>query len=156
MWSLGVLIGGPVAAVFLLASVAALLLSVRAYHRDQAMDWLDGPGLGLGLGIAGIVLVLGISAIAYYPYSHDYHYWSTKTGVVAEVNKRVISHDSGIEQRFVVRFTGSTQEYACDDTRCSLVQKGDRLELSCKRAWQYAGRDGWDCNYIATRKGPNA
>lgn len=154
MWSLGVLIGGPIAVLLLAGSVIAIVLGVRAKRRDS-MEWLDGPGIAVGVGICGVVLVLGISAIGYYPYEHQYHYWSTKTGVVSEVNKRVVSRESGIDQRFVVRFTGSSHEYACDDTRCSLVKKGDRLQLSCKRHWQYAGRDGWDCNYLAVTKEQN-
>lgn len=90
-------------------------------------------------------------AVGMWPYKADYHRWTAHSGTVSDVNRRMIADGNSTSQKYVVRFTGSRQEYGCQDTRCALIRPGDRIDLACKRAWQYAGTDGWDCNFIRNR-----
>ncbi|WP_159540834.1 hypothetical protein [Aeromicrobium sp. 9AM] len=98
------------------------------------------------LGIAIVVTI--IAAWGFYPYSAEYHQWRTVSGDVTDVNSRILSTGkSSINQRFVVEIDG--QAYGCDDTRCASVKVGDVLTISCKREWQYAGVDGYGCNFVS-------
>jgi hypothetical protein len=139
-WSLGVLIGGPVALVFILLSLVAVAAGVVLWRREA-------DALLFVLGAGSLVVTLGITGWAFYPYSSDYHKWTELTGEVVKVNDRFLQAGKGVEQKYVVDF-GDGEEYGCRDTRCSLIEPGERLTLSCKKAWQYTGRDGWDCNYV--------
>src|SRR3954471_22793531 len=142
-WSLGVLIGVPVAALVLLIALAAAAGGIL-------MRGDGGWGLFAG-AVAVILVVLGVCAWAYYPYHGEYHQWRTHSGTVADVSNRLISagDKGGSNQKFVVRFEGSGQQYGCNDTRCASVKVGDDLTISCKRAWQYSGTDGYDCNFVS-------
>lgn len=103
--------------------------------------------------VGGIVCAL-ISAAAFvfvlFPFQGDYLSYSNKTGTVEATGKRLIQSGSGssatLNQRFAVTFTdGGT--YGCDDTRCSLLQPGDRVTLSCEKEWQWHGTPGWVCSF---------
>ena len=150
-WSLGVLVGLPVAA----AIVAALIVASRyAAHRSHTASGImadDDRKLLRGLSIASLAATavpVGITALTMWPYSAQYHRWEPKTGVVGSVSKRLIGDgDNGMSQRFVVSYRESGRQYGCDDTRCALIRPGDRLTLMCKREWQYSGTDGWSCNF---------
>ena len=56
-----------------------------------------------------------------------------------------------MEEKFVVRYEdGGGQQFGCTDTRCASVKPGDTLTLACKRAWEWAATDGYDCRFRAT------
>lgn len=151
-WSRGVLIGLPIACVFVLAGLVGAALLFRYARRNQnAYDSTDALMLGGVAAVAPVILLVG-TAWAMYPWQGEYHRWQDKSGTVAEVSSRLLSNSDNVNQKFVVRFEGGG-EYGCNDTRCSLVKVGDDLTLSCKRAWQFSGRDGWDCNYVERRGG---
>lgn len=146
-WSLGVLIGVPAAVICLVFGFVALGIFAKWQREDH-----DALPL-VGGAVAFILVVIGICAspvVGFYPYSAEYHQWRDHGGVVAKIDNRLISTGKAMETKFVVRFEGSTQQYGCDDTRCASVQVGDRLTLSCKRAWQYTGTDGYDCRFVST------
>lgn len=146
-WSLGVLIGLPIAAVVFVALVVTAFLLLRWYSHNRA-DFDSGVARVLGwVAVVGAFAVLVVTAVSMYPWRSDYHRWQTKSGTVAQVSSRLLSADKSVEQKFVVQFTDGG-EFGCSDTRCSLIKPGDRLSLSCKRTWQFSGRDGWDCNYV--------
>lgn len=150
MWSIGVLVGLPAGIiVFVGGLVLAWFMWRDMAGYDDELQWFGFIGGCLASLAALVLLVIGL-----YPFDSQYHKWTTKTGTVAEVNRRMIanSDDGGTDQKFVIRFTSGTQEYGCNDTRCALVKKGDKVQLSCKRVWQYSGTDGWDCNYLRTEK----
>lgn len=155
-WSLGVLIGLPAAGV-----VALICLAVAVLCFLGARGANDGPygdrGFLLGSGAGAVVALLAVVVLTgwlEWPWSADYHRWHTTTGTVTSVSSRLLASDQqngGTTQRFVVELAG-VGERSCDDTRCSLVKVGDRLTLSCKRAWQYAGEHGYDCAYVGVRR----
>lgn len=151
MWSLGTLIAFPACVIVTIALVVAGFVFRSRMLNEPEDKFLNDRGLfrGLSWGAFGLALVVGIlTAGSMYPYNADYHKWENQSGTVAKVSARFLGDgDKGTTQRFVVKFTDG-RERSCDDTRCSLVEVGDRLTLSCKRHWQYAGEDGWDCNYI--------
>jgi hypothetical protein len=146
--SLGVLIGLPVAGLIVLAAIGLILGSLIYAARER--DWF--PALtGGGVGIAAIIVTLVVTGFLMWPWSAEYHEWQTESGTIAAVNSRLLASGTqggGSTQRFVVEFAGSGDQFSCDDTRCSLLKPGDYLTLSCKRAYQYTGTPGYDCNYV--------
>lgn len=144
-WSLGVKIGGPIAAVIVFLALA-YVIAMATWRPDNPSDRADRPWWLAG-GVVALLIALAVPAGFFYPWSAEYHQWVPKHGTVAEIGSRFVGADKSTTQRFVVRLDDGGQ-YACDDTRCSLVKVGDLLSLSCKRHWQFAGTDGWDCNYV--------
>lgn len=149
-WSLGVLVGLPLAA---LAALACLLAACFLFYLWRSTGDYSDRGLFAG-GFFGAVVALVATVIftgwSMWPWVGEYHRWHTTSGTVTAISSRLIGSDTkggGTTQRFVVTLAGVGQR-SCDDTRCAEVKAGDRLTLSCKRAWQYAGTPGYDCNYI--------
>ncbi len=142
-WSFGAKIALYVGAPFvgLMLMMAAYALAARSksefsYKRAEAGAFAVGC-------IAAALVALGAAAVAMYPYSAEYHKWSTVEGEVAKIERRRLNETD----RYVVLFTDGRVR-SCDDTRCSLYHPGATLRLTCKREWQYSGDDGWSCNYI--------
>lgn len=151
-WSLGVLIGLPIAGVLALLCVLAWIAATLFWWSERK-DNYGFTFFATLIPIGVLILVAGITAWAFYPFSAQYHRWVPKSGVVTDVSSRFLSQDKGTTQKFVVEFANDPeQRYGCNDTRCSLVKEGDTLTLSCKRTWQYAGEDGWDCNYVRAER----
>lgn len=150
-WSLGVLIGIPALALGIGALVALGLLA-RWWSANRADSIDEGLLKWVGrilLGCAVVTLILGVAG--YYPFGGEYHQFRDVSGTVAKIDSRLIAKSgSGSDTKFVVRFDGSPMQFACDDTRCAQVAEGDALTLSCKRAWQYTGTDGYDCRFVST------
>lgn len=150
-WSLGTIIGLPVARLLLLAALAAMVVSWIA--RKDTYDKFEMTAASVGAGACALVIAV-IAVVAYWPFSAEYHRWEPRSGTVAAVSQRLLSDgDGGVNQKFVVRYAGDGREYGCEDTRCSLVERGDRLTLMCKRTWQYTGTDGYDCQFGSREPG---
>lgn len=148
-WSLGVLVGGPIAVVLILIGLAVVAFGIAEQRTSR-----DGVGLMVGGSLwAGlIVLICALPMVGYYPYSAEYHQWRDVTGTVQQIDKRLISSGDSMEDKFVIRF-GDGQQFSCDDTRCAQVAEGDDVTLSCKRAWQYTGTDGYNCRFVSSEAG---
>lgn len=146
-YSLGVLIGLPIVGLILLACVVVLAFAVLAAIFGERQDrGFAAVVAGCAGAVAAIVLI--ICLFAYWPWSPSWHKWYDTTGTVQSISSRIISDgDKSVNQRFVVKFTDGRIR-SCDDTRCSLLKPHDSLSLSCKRAYQWAGTAGWDCNYV--------
>lgn len=140
-WSLGWLIGMP---LWVVVSTVVGLFAV------SALFWADDEKGPIFLGAAsvwGIVFFSGLGML--WPLQSQYHKWIPHSGVVAEANSRLVpSGDKSMEQKIVVRFAGDDQEYGCLDTRCALAKKGDHLDLSCIREWEWAATDGYNCKFV--------
>lgn len=134
-WTLGVLIGLPIAA---LAVIGCVWLAV-VLSRDA---WVGPFESRLFIVVAALIVI--ITAAAMFPWTAQYHQWRPVSGPVQEVGKRLIGGDS-IEERYVLVING--QPYGVDDTRASLVKVGDVAHLSCRRAWQYASVPGYVCRW---------
>lgn len=142
-WSLGVLIGLPI-----LGLVALGILAWIVFWFWEG----DGTGPAVG-GIVTLLIVAGValSPLGYYPYKAEYHQWRPQSGVVAEINKRLVASGDGMSEKIVIVYKGSSTEYGCEDTRCALVKVGDSVDLKCKRSWQYASVSGYNCRFVARR-----
>jgi hypothetical protein len=150
-WSIGTLIAVPLCiALALIALIPAFLLLRWAKRNTQDYDFWPGLLLGLGCAAASLFLIVGL-AVGMYPWKAEYHKYVTKVGTVETITSRLLGSSDSFQQKFVARFTDG-RTFGCEDTRCSLVKPGDKLVLACKRTWQYAGVDGYDCNFIATEK----
>jgi hypothetical protein len=143
-WSLGTLIGIPVWVIIGLVVLAAIGFFV--YEKDVAYAFG---------GIAVFVVLTVVALAGFYPWHTEYHQWQETKGVVTDVSSRVLTTGSGddksINQRFVVNLKGVGQR-SCDDTRCANIKTGDTLTITCKRKWQFAGTDGYDCNFVDLRR----
>ena len=152
-WSLGTLIWLPICALLVAASIAGIWWAHRWLTREKAKD---GPSITRYVGearsvliglYAAVVLLVGGTALGMWPYSAEYHQWRDTSGEVQGIDSRLLN---GATERFVVTFTDGRQR-SCDDTRCAQVREGDELTLACKRAWQWSGTHGYDCNYTSHR-----
>lgn len=140
-WSLGVLIGLPLAAIVLIGLFGLGVLFA------SGKEW--GVAAGFFLAFA-VFLAFLLSPLGYYPYKAEYHQWQPHGGTVASIDKRLMGGSDNLEEKFVVRFEGSPQQYGCSDTRCASVHPGDRLSLTCKKDWEYAAVDGYNCRFVST------
>lgn len=154
-WTLGVLVGIPISALFIVGLTGiglAIVLAARRMGEPRADGthhpfyfWAD-EFIPLGWFSLGIAIVwAGIAAVAYIPYGKDYHYWAPVTGEVEKVDSRLISSGDGMAERYV--FTIDGQPYGVDDTRAATVEEGDRVALLCKKEWQWQAADGWGCRW---------
>lgn len=153
-WSLGTLIGLPVAGLLALVCLVVAGLCVYGWRTERGSDreFMGWSALG---ALGCLLVVLASTAFAYWPFQAEYHRWHVTTGRVAAISSRLLASDTqggGTTQRFVVELAG-VGERSCDDTRCATVKVGDQLTLSCKRAWQYAGTHGYDCAFVEVRRG---
>lgn len=149
-WSLGVLAGLPIVIVLVLIFGALSAFGLRRARDEDVADY-RGELLFLGWAAAAATAVVAvISLVTFYPYSAEYHQWRGVGGEVQTIDKRLLSTSDGMEEKFVVTFKDGGQQYGCDDTRCASVKPGDELVLTCKRAWQFTGTDGYDCRFVST------
>lgn len=148
-WSLGVLIGLPVWILLLIVLTVCVAFGFFLVRRDGrgVNYWSDGE-LVLVWSTVFFVLVFLSGALLFYPYKAEYHQWRTMGGEVVKIDSRLLD---GANQKFVVTFANGDQ-LGCNDTRCAAIETGDVLWLSCKRTWQYAGTDGWDCNFVKAER----
>lgn len=157
-WSLGVLIGLPILGLVLLICLVVFVLGIlfwRSERKKKDTAYSEAAlGAWFSVGAFGVALLaLIIAGIAYWPWQADYHKWQPTSGTVTDISSRFLGDGKSTTQRFVVTLDGIGQR-ACDDTRCSLVHKGDVLFLSCKRSYQFAGTAGYDCNYVKNEPTP--
>lgn len=147
-WSTGVLIWGPIAVVLTIGLIVGGMWLLRWSDRIQSpVDASAIRWCGRGVLILVPVFILA-NGCGFWPYQAEYHKWEVKSGVVEKIDKRLVSSgDSGMEEKLVVRFAGDSQQYGCLDTRCASVSEGDELALLCKRAWEWAATDGYDCKW---------
>jgi hypothetical protein len=138
-WSLGILIGLPL----------SILIVVILIGIGIAMFFADELG-GSFLCMFCAVLVIAATACLMWPYAGEYHQWRETRGTVEVIDSRLVGANKSTTERFVVTFTDGRQR-SCDDTRCSAVREGDELTLMCKRAWQWAGEHGYDCNFVSVK-----
>lgn len=149
--SIGVWLG-PLLALTLIALLA--FGARQAYWYANSAQRMDEVGLGRWLGrlcLASIIVVVLGTAYALYPYSDQYHEWRHISGTVSSTNSRFLAGDHGTNQKFVITFAGSDQQFGCNDTRCATVREGDDLTITCKRSFQWFGTPGYDCNFVSMK-----
>lgn len=157
---MGAIIGTIVAGIlFILAAVAFIAgmyfwrserrprkADANGYYR-RGYDGSDGMWLAFWSAVVAVI-VLGVYAFAMFPFGAEYHQWRSTSGVVESVASRQVSDgDSGMQTKFVIKYRDGG-ERGCTDTRCSLVQPGDEVELKCRKVWQWQATPGFDCNWV--------
>lgn len=147
MYDIGYIVGSI---IFGLLTVLSVELTVYFAVRRVNASRLDRANYTFGTAVSFIAALVFavIFTIGQFPFDSAYHKYNTYSGTVDQVASRVLpAGDKQVEQKFVVRFKDSDQEYGCLDTRCALVKPGDHLTLSCIKEWEWAGTDGFDCKY---------
>jgi hypothetical protein len=142
-WSLGVLVGVPLSAGALAITLAIAVVGAIRWRRD-------GDPAAFWGGCAAVVLTAVVTGVLMWPWQLEYHRWQPVAGTVDEVNPPAWIMTLGSEQRFAVRLQGDRQEYSCVDVRCALLKRGDHVEMTCKRQWQYAGTPGFRCEFVSS------
>lgn len=126
-------------AAALIVGGVAIGLRMRGHDGAIAVGVLGGSGL----------LVLVLTLLAMWPLEYPYHHWVEVRGQATDINRRIVSTgDNSISQRYVVLVRG--QQYGVDDTRASLLKRGDNVSLRCKKEHQFMqphDADGWACRW---------
>lgn len=139
-WSLGVLVTLPIMAFLTLAVLILLIWFIMIQKQDGDFVF---PIVVAAICLAA--LVIG-NLIGFYPYQARYHQWRLVEGTVQKVSSRLITTgDKTMAQRYVVVIDG--QPYGVDDTRASLLHKGDHIKLSCKPEFQLFSVPGEACRW---------
>jgi len=143
---------GAIAAYIFLPVVTLILIGLAWVcwtNRDDTYEaGMYRVGLAGSLLLVPVWLVLWWWSMAFTT-SGDYHAWNTKQGTVEQIGKRLIATDSGMSERYVLTLDGTP--YGVDDTRASIVAKGDMVQLRCKKDYQWGvprESHGWACRYI--------
>lgn len=142
--SLGLALGTPIAALFVLAG---LFVAFVAWNARES-EYRDGWRMGVACGIGGALLAIVIYLFCMWPLKHDYHFWVPVQGKVEKISSRLVSagDKGGSNQRFVVVIKG--QPYGVDDTRAALLSVGDTVNLKCKREFEWgSSANGWACRW---------
>lgn len=117
----------------------------------------DDTGFALGAWLVStlVALLIGLSLWwGMYPWKADYHEWRAVSGTVEQINHRLTSTgEKSMEDKYVVKFWGNTQQYGVLDTRMATVEEGDDLVITCVRRYQWSGTHGYDCNFVDTQRG---
>lgn len=96
-------------------------------------------------GLVALLVTVAIFLWAMWPFNSEYHQWRAVNGTVEKISSRMVSSDSSMSQRYVVVIDG--QAFGVDDTRASLLKKGDKVSLKCKRDFVFQSTSGWVCNW---------
>lgn len=144
--SMGWMIGWPIWIVGLLILLVFAVACMWAAEGDFGITAL---GVVLALVFVGLT-VLMFSPFGMYPTGgSDFHKWKPKQGEVTNVGKRLVSSGKdSMEDKIVITFKGSNQQYGVTDTRAALVKEGDTLVLKCKKAYDWGSIPGYDCKFI--------
>lgn len=146
-WSMGWMIGWP---AWIIALLIVLFLAVVCTWAafDESDGMLGFFGVCLWVAFVGL-LILMLSPFGMYPAGgSDFHKWKPKSGEVTQVAKRLVPNGDSMEEKVVIVFKGSTQEYGVTDTRAALVEKGDTVVIKCKKAYDWGSIPGYDCKWI--------
>lgn len=146
--SMGWIIGWPLWIVGLLV-VLVFAVGVLWAGLDDGDGVLSFFGGLLMLVFVGL-LVLMLSPFGMYPSGgSDFHSWKVKQGVVVDVGKRLVpAGEKSMEEKVVITFQGSDQEYGVTDTRAALLKKGDTAVIKCKKAYDWGSVPGYDCKWV--------
>lgn len=145
--SMGSLIGLPIAALIVLVCLAIAIFGAMNRRYDE-----PGERFGLWFMIGGTLsalIVVAIVGVLMWPWKHDYHFWVDKGGVVEQVSKRLVpAGEKSMQEKYVFVIDG--RPYGVLDTRAALVKVGDRVDIACKRAFEWGvpqSANGWDCKW---------
>lgn len=142
-WTLGVLVGMPLAVGAVAVGVAIAVAGVTVWRRDRNSEVFWG-------GVVTVVVTVLVAGVAMWPWQLEYHEWRPVGGTVDGVNPPVWTVTLSGDQWFAVRLQGDAQAYSCVDVRCALLKRGDHLEMMCKRRWQFVGTPGYQCEFVSS------
>lgn len=145
-WSLGTLVGLPVAVICAVALVIIGAWAVRAARTADGFDVAPLRWSGFGCIATAALVAIGLaSPLGMYPYDSEFHQWREVTGTVDRIDSRLVADSEGMSERYIFVIDG--HKFGVDDTRAAAASKGDTVTLRCKREWQYAANSGWGCRW---------
>lgn len=140
--------GGWLAGLILLGVICFFAV---AFIITSLLTWKeDGAKTVFATTMVVTIITLAAWLWGSWPLSYNYHHWITKQGRVEQkVGSRFIAQDHGTTQKFVVVLNGHA--YGVNDTRASLLRRGDFVRLRCKKAYEFGTprhSQGWDCKWV--------
>lgn len=144
--------GETIATIVAMIVCAVVFLIVAAAIAFIAEDYFE-----LIFSYLVLLVVTALAVVGFwwgmYPWAAEYHHWVPKSGTVETVDSRLISAgQSSMEDKFVVKFQGSDQQYGVLDTRAAGLKPGDHLTITCVKRWQWSGTHGYDCNFVSLER----
>lgn len=160
-WTLGVLVGLPIALFFSFLMLVLIVLTViygvrnrtpgkRSTYKDGWDRYSDRRRAACFIGLPTFIMVAILigAGFAMWPWKAEYHQFRQVSGTVSAVSSRLVAGDRSTNQKFVVILTSGPQQYGVDDTRAALLHPGDAVSLRCIRSYTYGSNDaGYDCKW---------
>jgi hypothetical protein len=139
---IGFLVGLIVMGVVVLVTTVIGILFVSTDAGNRGKDF--------AAWIAAYFVEAAVIAFILFPFQPAYWHYDIYSGTVVSVSSRFVSNSSGngSSQKYVVQLTNG-DALGCLDTRCALLQPGDKVELECEKQWEWNGQPGYDCNWGA-------
>lgn len=141
---MGSLIGLPIAALIVLICLVTIWIGTLGIRDHDEFGWSFVIG-----GALVALITVGVTGALMWPWKHDYHFWVDKGGVVEQVSKRLVpAGEKSMQEKYVFVIDG--RPYGVLDTRAALVKVGDRVDIACKRAFEWGvpqSANGWDCKW---------
>ncbi len=129
-------------AFWIFAAIAAVMLLAGLFGMIATRDKFEwGTVFTVGLMIAVF------AGFAQYPFSEDFHKYYTVTGTVEDTNMRLVTTEN--EAYLVAVVTVDGNMFRIDDARGTTVEKGDSVNLRCKREFEWNSVPGWGCKWNA-------
>ena len=136
-WKLSFLIGAPLVAIVLIASVVLIVWLIRNSE--------DGIMFSIFTAATALIIAIPTFFMTCFPLSSEYLQWRPVEGTVQAVDKRMVRDGDGMSERYVLQINGVP--YGVDDTRAATLAEGDDVSLMCTREWQWAATPGYACRW---------
>lgn len=133
--------------MILICAAGGWLLRRGALTQDREDVFTDYWPYQLGSLACWITVPILVVSLWWgmFPWKIEYHQWTPVSGTVSKVDQRLLNATG----KFVIKFSGSDQQYGVIDTRAAAIDVGDRLTITCVRRWQWSGTHGYDCNFVS-------
>lgn len=139
MWTGDFIFGCVLVGIALLVAVVAGLIGALSKSCGAMVT-----------AVVALVIAIGLALLTGMPWPFDaaYHQYERVEGPVQTIDSRLMAEGEGMEERFIISFEGTGNDYRCDDSRCASVKPGDTLVLNCLRKWEFRASDGYQCNFV--------
>jgi hypothetical protein len=116
------------------------IIAGRNFEKEQSWYW--GAAVA-GLGCL-VVSILSLAVILFPYVSMDYNLYKPYSGTVKSVGTRFLGDGKSTTENFAIQFENGDIRRV-DDTRASILKKGDQVTILCEPQFQWNGTSGYVC-----------
>lgn len=133
----------PFIGVGIALAVSALFFAAAWRLYWIANDEFDDPRpTAVCMGIGGLVVLGLLAGPITPPLDSDYWKWKPVEGVVVKMHGQAL------------QIKGVTEWLTCEASACKWLEKGDLVQMSCKRVdVKFPGPNGWKCKDMRFKRG---